>query len=560
MLNSKNRLLSLLTNAGIAILVLLVFSVFFFRLDLTSDKRYTLSDFSKKTLSDLDDIVYVKVYLDGDLNIPFGKMKQGIGEILDEFRVYAGNNLLYEFVNPFESIENDRQEEVIADLYSRGLQPSNIISADREGGTSEKIIFPGAIISYRGAEVPVNLLKNNTMAGAEENINNSIQFLEFEFIRVINTLSSDTVEKVAFLEGHGELSENEVESLSRELSWFYQVDRGQINGTYGLLDDYKAVIVAGPSLPFDEQDKFVIDQYIMNGGRVLWFVDMVRISMDSLAQQGYTIAVIDQLNLEDMLFRYGVRVNPVLLQDYQCNVIPLNMALPGNSPDFQFMPWYYNPLLSPSQSHPVTRNLSQVKSEFTSDIDSTGPGSNLVKTVLLHTSDLTGIKEVPSLITLEEATISPSEMNLGYKYKAVAMLLEGPFESAFKNRITEDLAKGDYVYKETGDPTQILVVADSDIIRNEPGYPLGFDRYTQQTFSNKDFVVNALHYMTGHEDLINLRTREIPLRLLDKSRVDSNRLLWVMLNTLGPVLLVVSAGFLFIWHRERKYGRNSEQS
>lgn len=553
--NKGGRTKTLIINVVFALLASLVFSAFFFRIDLTSDKRYSLTDFTKKTLRNLDDIVYIQVYLDGELNIPFGKMKQGIRETLDEFRIYAGDNLMYEFVNPFEGVEPELQEEAIADLYARGLQPANIISSDTEGGTAEKIVFPGAVITYRDAEVPVNLLKNNTLAGAEANINNSIQSLEFEFIRVINTLSSDTVEKVAFLEGHGEFPEPEVEGLSRELSWFFQVDRGQINGNQGILDDYKAVIVAGPVLPFNEKDKFVIDQYIMNGGKVLWFLDMVRLSKDSLAQKGYTIAIIDQLNLEDMLFRYGVRINPVLIQDYQCNVIPLNMALPGNSPEFRFMPWYYYPLLNPSQAHPATRNLSQVKSEFTSDIDTTGPGRNIMKTILLSTSDLTGKKEVPALISLEEATVEPSEMLFNEKHKTVAMLLEGSFESSFKNRMITGIAPDGSDFRESGEPTMMLVVADADILRNEPGYPAGFDQYTQRTFSNKDFILNALHYMTGHEDLINLRNREIPLRLLDKAKLNQNRAFWLMFNTIGPPLVVIFAGMILIWLRDNKYGR-----
>jgi gliding-associated putative ABC transporter substrate-binding component GldG len=556
-INSNRRLWSLILTVIIILLTAFVLSSFFFlRLDLTSEKRYTLSDFTRKTLKNLNDIVYVKVYLDGDLNIPFGKMKQGIRETLDEFRVYAGDNLQYEFINPFRGLDASAREKVITDLYGRGLQPSNIISGDEEGGTEQKIIFPGAFVTYRGTEVPVNFLKNNALAGPEENINNSVQSLEFDLIRVINTLASDSVEKVAFLEGQGELGESGVYDITRELAWFFQVDRGSINGTPGILDDYKAVIIAKPSLPFTEQDKFVLDQYIMNGGRVLWFLDMVKLSMDSLSQHGYTIAMADQLNIEDMLFRYGVRINPVLLQDYQCNVIPLNMALPGNSPDFRFMPWYYYPLLNPLQSHPVTKNLSQIKSEFASDIDTTGPGRKLTKTILLSTSDLTRKVIVPTYVSLAEAAQTESVSQFNEKSKAVAILLEGSFESSFRNRILGEIIKGSYTFRDTSKLTSMLVVGDGDIIRNEDNYPLGFDRYTQRTFANKDFIVNAIHYMTGHNNLIRLRSRELSLRLLDKEKISRHRLFWVLLNTLGPSSLVIIAGIFFNLYRKKRYGRS----
>src|SRR4030042_3607525 len=299
------------------ILLAFVLSYFFFRIDLTSEKRYTLSPYTKKVLKNLNDIAYVRVYLNGEINIPFRKMQQSLRETLDEFRVYGKDNIQYTFINPFESNDASVREDMFNQLYEKGLKPTNILSNDNEGGSSEKIIFPGALITYKGVEIPVNLLKNNPGIPAEENINNSIQAAEFELTKVISSLSREKAEKVAFIEGHGELDNYQTEDISKELSMYYQVDRGKINGKPGILVDYIAVIIAKPQKRFSEPDKYVLDQYIMKGGRVMWFLDRVETSLDSLAM-GSALAVINDLNLEAMLFRYGVRINPVLLQDLQC--------------------------------------------------------------------------------------------------------------------------------------------------------------------------------------------------------------------------------------------------
>lgn len=559
---SYRQFFNLVFSLAAVFLLAFILSSFFFRFDLTSEKRYTLSDFSKETLRDLKDIVFVKVYLEGDLNIPFRKMQQNIRETLDEFKVYAGDNLEYQFVNPFGDEDASIQEDVIQELYDKGLQPTNIVSTDKEGGSAEKIVFPGALVNYRGIEVPLNLLKNNPGTGAEENINNSVQTLEFEFIRIINSLSSDSTEKIAFLEGHGELDEFQVGDLTRELAWFFQVDRGRINGQPGILDDYKAVIIAKPRRSFNEQDKFVLDQYVMQGGRLLWFVDMVDVSLDSLNEEGYTIALINQLNIEDLLFRFGVRINPTLLQDIQCNIIPVNMALPDNSPNWQPAPWLYYPLLSAPYTHPVTRNLNMIKSEFISDVDTIASREGIRKTVLLSTSEYTRHVNAPSMVSLREIAESPSTDQFNEQHRPVAVMLEGTFESAFKNRMLGNLLPDDnYEFIPSSRPTAMLVVSDGDIIRNEVRitargtqvFPLGFDRYTQQTFGNKEFVVNAIHYLTGHEDLIRLRSREISLRLLDKSKINEQRLFWILLNTILPPAIIILTGMLYIWYRKKRF-------
>lgn len=555
----QNLLISLLSILALAVIL----SVYFLRIDLTTEKRYTLSPYTKETLRNLNDIVTIKVYLQGDLNIPFRKMQQRVRETLDEFRVYAGDNLEYTFTDPFAG-DKKVSDDVINELYEKGLRPTNIIDRNDEGAKNEKIVFPGALITFRDHEVPVNLLKNVQGAGADENINLSLQSLEFEFMRIITALAADSTEKVAFLEGHGELDEYQTGDLTRDLGYYFQVDRGRINGKPGVLDQYKAVVIAKPTGRFDDRDKFVLDQYLMNGGKILWFVDMVNAGLDSIASGGAMMALINEPGFEDLLFRYGVRINPVLVQDIQCGVIPVNVALAGNPSDFRPAPWLYSPLLNAPANHPVTKGLNLISTEFTGMIDTLGARKEIRKTILLRTSEFSRVVTAPVLISLDEVRITPQEDQFNTRNLPVAVMLEGSFESAFRNRPLNSLFPDTAVtFRETGIPSGMLVVADGDMIRNgvRPTpqgtmiYPLGFDRYTQKTYGNKDFIINALQYLTGHGELISLRSRQLSLRLLDRKKISENKLKLILLNLTVPPLLIVVAGLVFSSLRRRKFSR-----
>lgn len=560
-LNSKSGLVRLLAKISILLLIGFITSFRSFRVDLTSEKRYTISKTTKDILSELNEVVYAKVYLHGELNIPFKKMQRSIQENLDEFKVYAGDNLEYEFINPMAEKDEKIRNDIINELYEKGLKPSNILAKDKEGGTSEKIIFPGAILVYKGVEVPVNFLKNNPALSGEENINNSIQSLEYELISKIRSLSAKGTEKIAFIEGHGELNEFEVGDITRELANFFQVDRGKINGQPGILDAYKAVIVAKPVNKFDEKDKFVLDQYLMNGGKVLWFIDAVNASLDSMVN-GSAITLINDLNLDDLLFRYGIRINPVLVKDMQCGFIPVNMALAGNPSKFVPSPWPYFPLLGVSNQHPVTRNINMVEARFANSVDTLSARADIKKTVLLKTSPYSGFLSVPAIISLEEVKNEPKPEDYNSPGFPVAVLLEGEFESAFKNRMLEGYFPGGLPeFKEKGVLNKMLVVADGDVIRNDirttPGgtmiSPLGFDKYTQQTFGNKEFVVNAVNFLTDQTGLINLRSREFRLRLLNRAKIGEERVKWQVINILVPVFIVILLGLIYNFYRKRKY-------
>jgi ABC-2 type transport system permease protein len=546
----------------IAVIILAsLLSIYHYRVDLTSEKRYTLSDFTKSTLRELDEPVIVNIYLEGDLNIPFHRMKQRLKETLEEFKVYADKRLEYKFINPYAGKDSKATDELLNELVEKGLKPANIIDNDKEGGSVEKLVIPGGLIRYGDTEVPVNLLRNNPGSTADENINSSMESFEYELMRVISSFTADSTEKVAFIEGHGEFNEFQVADISDELRWNFQVDRGRIDGNPGILDEYKAIIIAGPSQAFNEKDKFVLDQYIMKGGKVLWFVDMVNASLDSISSGNAFLAMIKTLNIEDMLFRYGVRLNPVLVQDVQCGMIPVNVALAGNPPDFRPAPWLYSPLLNAPFSSPVTRNLNMIKADFAGSIDTLEARKNVKKTVLLKTSRFSRVVTAPVLISLDEIRLTPNEADFNSYDLPVAVLLDGVFESAFKNRMLQGLFDDTIPELVESGRSTMLVVSDADIIRNEirptpqgiQYMPLGFDRYSSQTYGNKEFIVNVVQYITGHTGLIVLRSRELSIRLLDRNKLKNEGRKWVLINIIIPPVLVIVAGLIYNWLRKRRY-------
>ncbi|MDA3834925.1 MAG: gliding motility-associated ABC transporter substrate-binding protein GldG, partial [Spirochaetales bacterium] len=540
----------------VLVLVALLSSMVTFRADLTTDKRHTLSDQTKEVLAGLDDDVYFQVYLDGDMPVGFKKLKRSVKAMLDEFRMYSDRKVDYLFINPSEAEDESERNKYQLSLVEKGLVPVTVMDNDEEGGRSEKMIFPGMILNYNSVEIPVNFLKNNPSLPAEVNLSNSVEGLQYELIQPIATVTSDTVHRVAFTEGHGELDEMEVADIKLEMAKFFTVDRGTINGEPGILDNYSAVIIAKPLSAFSEEDKLVIDQYIMNGGRVLWLIDEVVVNKDSLARGG-TMALYEPLNIEDQLFRYGVRINPVLLQDTDCQIIPVRSTI-GESQQVIPVPWIYNPLLYPGTDSPVTRNINKVKGEFVNTIDTVGTDRSVYKEILLTSSAGSRTVNPPMLIRLDDYKNPPPEEAFTGSFIPVAVLMEGRFKSLYANRMT-DWAGGQL--KKSSDSTRMIVIADGDIIRNEVSMvgnsvsprPLGVDRYSGQTYGNKDFIINCLNYLVDENNLMSLRSRELKMRLLDREKVQDNRIIWQLINTLGPVIIVFAGGLLFWFIRRKRY-------
>jgi ABC-2 type transport system permease protein len=550
-----------LITALAAIIAVWISSFFSLRLDLTEDRRYTLSGPGREVLSGLKNDVYIQVYLDGDMNIAFKRLKRSVKEILDEFRIASGRKVDYEFINPFEGKDANQKKNQYQALLKKGLNPVDIKSKDEEGGSSQKIVFPGLIINYNGIEIPVNFLRNNIANSPEQNILHSVEGLEYELIQALATVCSDTIRKVAFIEGQNEIPEIGVADLTLELAKFFTVDRGVIGGKPGILDKYAAIIIAGPENSFDEKDKLIIDQYIMNGGKVMWLIEEVKVNSDSL-YSGETVAMFRPLNIEDQLFKYGARVNPSIVQDIDCMVIPMKIVSGSAQSQIVPVPWIYYPLLHPATDHPITRNLNKVKGEFINYLDTVGLDPKVRKKILLTTSGYSKIINPPVIISLNEADRTPDKREFNRSSLPVALLLEGQFTSSYKNRMIIDLVKdNNFKLITESRKTKMIVIADGDIIRNkvrrvgstETPLPLDKDLYTPQLFGNKDFLVNCLNYLVDNNGIMELRSRELKLRLLDRNRTRQDRLEIQLINILTPLIIVILAGLIYNYIRKRIY-------
>lgn len=549
-----------LVTVAFIMVIASVSSLLRIRIDLTGDKRYTLSQPTLKALGDIKNDIYVQVYLDGEMPVPLKRLRRSVREMLDEFRIASGRKIDYEFINPADTKDAVQREAQYTALYNKGLNPVNIQVSDGEGGRTQKMIFPGMIINYNNIEVPVNFLKNNPSVSYEQNILHSIEGLEYEMIQTIATVTSDTIFKVAFLEGHGELPEIDVADITINLAKFFTIDRGSINARPGVLDTYAAVIIADPLTEFSEADKLVLDQYIMNGGKVLWLAEQVEVNSDSLVT-GETVGLYRPLNIEDQLFRYGVRINPEVIQDLDCMVIRMSVSA-GEQNQVVPAPWYYYPKLYPSQDHPITRNINKIKGQFVNTIDTVGLDPKIRKTILLSTSDQAKTLSPPLIIRLNEAGQIPDEQTFNKSRLPVAVLLEGVFPSAFKNRMTKNLLPDNTIQVKTESvENKMIVIADGDIIRNDvrrlgttgTPYPLGQDRVTGEMMGNRDFIVNCLNYLVDDHGIMELRSRELKMRLLDRIRIKNERTLWQLINVASPVLIIIIAGLIYGFFRRKIY-------
>lgn len=562
--STKRKNILLLT--GIVIIILLVNFIAqfaFFRIDLTSDKRYSIADVSKKVMRGLDDIIFVRVYLDGEMPVAMKKFQRAIREKLDELGYYANHNLQYEFQNPSEGNESER-DAVYKSLSQKGLHPLAIQENNADGGATQRVLFPGAIVYYRGKEAAINLIQNSQLNTSEENLNFAEQNLEYNLVSTIEQISRKEKPLIAFVEGHGELEDEEIHDIVSELSNYYQVDRVELDGDVGRIDKCKAIIIAKPTEQWSEADKLVIDQYIMNGGRTAWFIDAVQVYDDSLRYRSSTFGLTANHNLNDMLFRYGVRVNANVIKDLQCAMRLINIAPPNSQADFRLAPWTYFPLLIPPDDNPVTKGLNLIRSQYPGVIDTVGMSNKVDKTFLLYSSQHSKVISAPLMINLAEAYERINEQEYNQSFLPVAALLDGEFESAFQNRMVSQYNNGEpFDFKAKSKPTKMVVVSDGDIIRNDViryadrlvPLTLGYDREMKQYFGNKEFVKNVINYIADESDLMQIRNYDYVLRLLDKPKVINNRTNIILVNTVFPVVLVVLCGVVFIWWRRRRYTR-----
>ncbi len=572
----KNQIIAFLVTVVIVVLVNVIGSYVFTRFDLTSEKRYTLSPTTKEILNDLNDYVYFKVYLEGDFPAGFKKLRRETKEMLDEFRAYS-KFIDYEFINPSESADAAERNETYKQLYQAGLNPTDVVVKNRDGSSKQMVIWPGALVSYRNnTEIAIDLLENQIGQSSEQALNASMQNLEFRLIDAVKKVIRLQKPNIAFIEGHGELSEQEVHDIAQTLAQNYNVVRLEIDGKIDALmhrtqdeesdvkafPSYDAIIIAKPTLPFDERDKFLIDQYIMHGGKVLWMVEPVYATMDSLQSQESTIGLEQDLNLDDMLFKYGVRLNRDLLLDLTCASLPIRTGQVAGQAQLEFFRWYYFPLLQAASEHPMVRNMNAIKADFVSSMVATTSANDIEQVPLLKTSDYTKVSGTPVFITLAMLRQAPDKRMFASKGKNVAYLLKGSFPSLYANRIPQEIAEDNGTnFMEESVPTAMIVVADGDIIRNQidiktrKPLPLGFDQYTQNTYANKEFIENAIGYLVEGEGMIDIRSRELKVRLLDDTKINRERTKWQVVNTLLPIAVIIALGFVMAFIRKKKYSK-----
>ena len=520
--------------------------VFVVRWDLTDDKHYSLSEASKHLLRETDAPIEVSLLLDGDLNAGFRRLRTATNETLDEMAVYA---------------RITREPRDPRNLDSLGLSPIVIHEREHNGKTAQTTVWPYAIMEYKGRKAVVTLLKNTRGLSGEENLNASIEQLEFAFMEALHLLQQTETPRVAILEGHGEPDEAHTYDLMAALSKYYQVDRGQLGSDVHELDGYKAVMVVNPQSAFSDVERFVLDQYIMRGGAVLWALNGVRFSEDVLQREGFTPILALDLGLTDMLFRYGVRVNPALVQDVQCLPIPVNVSNDPQQPNLQPMPWTYAPLLLTSQGSPITRHMGQVMSTFVSPIDAVGGDDGIEKRVLLATSTASRVTATPGEVDLND--LNPDMADFKYQYVPVAVSMEGAFASAYAHRMVPEGVTGDGLpvtekdIIKKGKKTRQVVIGSGSVLLNElqknQALPMGYDRYSGMQFSNRDFVTNAVLWLTDSEGLISLREKSVALRLLNDKRAHDERTKVQLISTISPVAILALIGGVVWIIRKRRY-------
>ncbi|HEX7583503.1 MAG TPA: gliding motility-associated ABC transporter substrate-binding protein GldG, partial [Prolixibacteraceae bacterium] len=552
-------------KSGALVLVAVVFLTIlsgqlFFRLDLTAEKRYSITEVSKKLVKNLDKPITVTLYLAGELPPGFRKLQKSIQEKIADYNAWSSKRINLFVIDPYEISDAKRREELFAELAGKGLQPTDI-RQNTEQGTVTRRIFPGVVIEYGEKQMSVNLLKNNPALHAEVNLNNSVESLEYEFSAAFSELMSTERQTIAFLTGQGELNENEIHDIAEALSSKYSVKMVAAQQLDSKDAKIKSLIVANPTQKFSENEKFQIDQYLMNGGRIMWLIDPVSVSLDSLSTENMTLAFPQNLNLDDQLFRYGVRLNSNLVQDAECLLIPVNTAPMGMPAKFTPLPWYYSPLLVPSEKQVISRNLNRVKAEFVSSIDTVGKQEQVRKTVILATSAYSLVSQAPVEISLASVNNPPDRRLFRQPSQPVGVLLEGKFTSVFKNRMVESFGVKASGVKTESQPTKMIVFSDGNLIANQfrisngvPEYmPLGYDRYSQQTFGNKDLLMNAVNYLCDDEGLMDLRSRVFKIRLLDKVRMKEGKLTWQIINVIIPLLIISLFGAVYVYVRRRKY-------
>ena len=518
------------------------------RFDLTKDKRYSLLKETKEIVDKIDEPIYIKVYLQGDFPSEFKRIQIETNQFLEELSA-LNENIKFRFINP----KSNEKE-----LIKNGLQPSKL-TVQEDGVVSESIIFPWATINFDDKIENVSLLSNSTAPSQEEQMKRSIENLEYEFTNALHKIISKKDKKIAILKGNGELEDIYLYSFLKKLGEYYKLaeftlDSVEANPKKTLEDllEYDLAIVAKPTKVFTEQEKFTLDQYILNNGKTLWLIDNISAEMDSLMVNGKTLALNRDLNLTDLFFNYGVRINYNVTKDLYSSTIRLASGNTGNQTQYQDFLWHYFPLTLSKSNNPISSNLEPILLKFPSSMDTLK--NNINKTVLIESSPFAKIIGTPTNISLNEIANKPIKEEFKDANTVFGVLLEGEFKSAYSNRIKPfDLVN----YQQKSKKNAMVIFSDGDIVANETfkgePLPLSIDKWTNQTFGNVDLLLNTVHYLLDDSGIINLRSKNLQIQFLDKDQVFKKRTYWQLFNIILPLIILGLFGFVFNYLRKRKY-------
>lgn len=540
----------------VAIVVINLLAGFVYaRFDLTEDKRYTLSEPAVEVAQKFETPVIVDVLLDGNIPAEFSKLKAETIQLLESF-ASKNSNIKYNLVDPLE--DEELAEQTMAELQSLGLQPANV-TVEENGKVSNELVFPWAMVNYNDQTVKVPLLKNKLGSTAEERINNSVQQLEYAFADAFTKLSIKEKKSIAVIKGNGELDDIFIADYLTTIRDYYNIGAITLDSVatnpQKVLDQLKKfdlAIIAKPTEAFTDQEKYVMDQYMVQGGKSIWMIDQVIMEMDSIyAGGGEAIALPRDLNLKDLFFKYGVRINPVLVNDLYFTQIVLATG-EGNDSQYNPLPWLYSPMVFSQNNHPINTNIEAVRFQFTSPMDVLE--NDYQKTVLLQSSPLSKTDGIPRVVGLDMINQQPDRETYTNGNMPLAVLIEGNFTSMYKNRIKPLKLENTM---EEGPENKMIVISDGDIIKNQlrNGRPLelGYDKWTNSFYGNKEFLVNSTNYLLDNTGLINIRNKKVSIPLLDVKKIVEQKTKWQLINIGLPVVLTMLFGFFFSYYRKRKF-------
>ncbi len=556
------------TLALVAVIIAINIAAGYFhaRLDLTAEQRYTLAPATRDLLRRLDAPVQIEVYLKGKYPAGFRQLSDATRELLEEFQQYGGTNIRFTFLNPGSDLPDSMRAAFQDTLMARGILPFNLqVQDDGKDSYAEKLIFPGAVVKYKDRETAVNLLKSQGGMDPMQALNSSEALLEYKFASAIYQLQQNRRPLIGYMLGHGEPEGPEVYDALKTLHELYQVDTVNLATTPSIPEEFDALLFVRPIQTFTDSDKLKIDQYVMQGGNIAWFLDNLTASTDSLRGSGF-VAFDRNLQLEDLLFKYGARVNQDLLQDLRADIIPLVVGHMGDKPQIEPVPFPYFPLLASTNAHPIVKNLDYTMSRFAGSVD-TMAGGGIQKTVLLTTSDHSRKVRAPVQISLESVQQQPNPREFRQRFIPVAVLLEGRFPSLFRNRIGVEAQRewqsvsGKPFRPEADTAGKMIVAGDADLVLNAVSrkngpMQMGVNEFNPDyQFANKEFFLNGMDYLTSHSPVMETRNKELTLRLLDAEKVRKEKTTWQIIAFAVPIGAILLFAMVFQYLRQRKYAK-----